>query len=275
MNTGSRKARAAVVAAVTAVAGAVLSGCGQQADIQADSSPAARPAKAAPRPTAPPAVKDTRPTAAPAASAPTPTEDEGIPVEHPATALPPGDPGLDAPSVPNPGRPKPGEAHDETARTVVPVEAMFDQQTVSGVLGGTWAQSASEPLACLADSDRVAQRSVAFDAADGHLLQTVATHEGHEAADRAVREQLAALQDCGWTSERAPRMGTASAAASNPDGGESAVVLSADGVTVTLVGSGSATEHHRRWASLLDLALGSSCAAAADVCHDDQSSYSD
>jgi len=272
MNRRSRTVRAAVVAAV---AGAVLvSGCAQQADTQAAKATKnvqpARPAEPTRAPAAKPAA---RPAAEAADVAPTPTltEDAGIPVEHPATTLPPGDPGLDAPSVPDPGRPARGDEHEGEPRTVVPAEAMFDRQTVSGVLGGDWTQSGSDPLACLAGSDWVAQRSVAFEAADGHLLQTVATHRGHEAADRAVREQLAALRDCGWASERAPRMGTASAAATNPDGGESAVVIAADGVSVTLVGSGRATQSRRRWTSLLDLALGSSCAAAPDVCHDDQS----
>jgi hypothetical protein len=274
MNPRSRTVRTAAVAVVTAVV--LVSGCAQQADTRADTRTeagaveAAQPARPARSPAAEAAARS---AAAPTAVAPerAPTEDEGIPVEHPATTLPPGDPGPGAPSVPNPGRPMRDDEHDERARTVVPVEAMFDRQAVSGVLGGDWAQSASEPLACLADSGWVAQRSVAFDAADGRLLQTVATHRGHEAADRAVQEQLASLRACGWASERAPRMGTASAAASYPDGAESAVIVAAEGVTVTLVGSGRATESHRRWMSLLDLALGSSCAAAPDVCHDDQS----
>jgi hypothetical protein len=272
MNARSRSVRAAVVAAVTVVAGGVLlSGCGQQADTQEETKAATQPVSTA-APEARSAAKTVRPTAEPAsARTPTLTPDEDIPVEHPATTLPPGDPGPAAPAVPNPGRPKRDGDHDEQARTAIPVEAMFDRQTVSGVLGGDWAQSASEPLACLADSGWVAQRSVAFDAPGGHLLHTVATHRGHEAADRAVREQLAALQACGWMSERAPRMGTASAAASNPDGGESAVVLSAEGVTVTLVGSGSASQNQRRWMSLLDLALGNSCAAAPEACHDNES----
>jgi len=267
MKTRSRSVRAAAVAAV---AGAVLlSGCGQQADTQAETKPvntAAQPAK--------PVARTVRPITEPAA-APTRTRtpDEDIPVEHPASTLPPGDPGRDAPAVPNPGRPKGDREHDVPARTDVPAVALLDGQTVSGVLGGDWAQSQAQPLDCLAGSTWVAQRSAAFDSADGRVLLTVATHGSLGAADRNVEEQLASLRDCGWTAENAPRLGTASTAASHT-GGDSAVVLSSDGVTVTLVGSGSATASHRRWMSLLDLALGSSCAAAADGCHDQDASGS-
>jgi hypothetical protein len=275
MNTRSRSVRAALVAVVTAVAGAVLlSGCGQQADTQAASQAETKPVKTAAQP-AKPVARTVRPTAEPAAArTPTLTPDEDIPVEHPATTLPPGDPGVDAPAVPNPGRPEGDQEHDGPARTEVPAVALLDGQTVSGVLGGDWAQSQAQPLDCLAGSTWVAQRSAAFDSAEGRVLLTVATHRSLGAADRSVEEQLASLRDCGWTAENAPRMGTASSAASNPDGGGSAVVLSSDGVTVTLVGSGDATARHRRWMSLLDLALGSSCAAASDGCHDQYSSES-
>ena len=266
MNTGSRSVRAAVGAVVTVVAGAVLlSGCGQQADSRPVNGAAEKPQ---------PAAKAARPAAEPVAAAPTPTKDKGIPVEHPATTLPPGDPGLDAPSVPNPGRPKPGDEHEKPARTVVPAEAVLDGQTVSGVLGGDWDGSEAQPLHCLTGRSWVAQRSAAFDSADGRVLLTVATHRSPAAADRDVDDQLTALRDCGWSPQHAPRLGTASAAATYPDGGDSAVLLSADGVTVTLVGSGSATASHRRWVSLLDLALGSSCAAAAEGCHDQAASES-
>jgi len=264
MNTRSRSVRAARVAVVAAVAGAVLlSGCGQQADTRAGTKPvntAAQPAK--------PAAEPVRSAAEPAAATPTLTPDEDVPVEHPPTTLPPGDPGPDAPAVPDPGRPEGDREHDVPARTEVPAVALLDGPTVTGVLGGDWAQSPAQPLDCLAGSTWVGQRSAAFDSAGGRVLLTVATHRSLGAADRSVEEQLASLRECGWTAENAPRLGTASSAASHPDGGDSAVVLSSDGVTVTVVGSGDATASHRRWMSLLDLALGSSCAAAAEGCHD-------
>jgi hypothetical protein len=271
MNTGSRTVRAAVMAVVTVVAGAVLlSGCGQQAGTQAVKA-ATRPA----RPTTSPAARPSARPAAEPAVAPTPTltQDEGITVEHPPTTLPPGDPGLDAPSAPNPGRPK-GDRGQLPARTEVPAVAVLDSQTVSGALGGDWTMSEAQPLHCLTGSSWVAQRSAAFESADGRVLLTVATHRGPAAADHDVEDQLTSLRDCGWSPRHPPRLGTASAAATYPDGGDSAVVLSADGVTVTLVGSGSATASHRRWVSLLDLALGSSCAAAPEGCHDQAASES-
>jgi hypothetical protein len=36
---------------------------------------------------------------------------------------------------------------------------------------------------------------------------------------------------------------------------------------VTLIGSKGATQSRARWSSLVDLALGNSCAAAAHGCH--------
>ncbi len=277
MNTGSRTLRAVVVAAV---AGAVLlSGCSRQADAPATHQPvepAAQPAQS-PAAKAPKTVKPAAPTPTPTAASaetPAPTADDGIPVENPATTLPPGDPGLDAPSVPNPGRPKGDRGNQLPARTEVPAVAVLDGQTVSAVLGGDWTTSEAQPLHCLTGNSWVAQRSAAFESADGQVLLTVATHRSPAAADRDVQDQLTSLRDCGWSPQHAPRLGTASAAATYPDGGDTAVVLSADGVTVTLVGSGSATAGHRRWVSLLDLALGSSCAAAAEGCHDQAASES-
>lgn len=271
MTSGPRR----TVAALVAAGALALTGCGSQTEEAQTSGQAAVPAGheghdhdhqgAAPSaPSAPSATAQESGAAAAAA-----VEPEGsVPVDNPPAELPPGDPGLDAEGVPDPGRPQ-GERHDDHghARTVVPAEAMLDAGTVAGVLGGQWQESAAQPLDCLSGAGWVAERSVSFTAADGNVLQTVATHRSLDAADRAVDQLGRQLADCGWTGEPDPRLGTNSQALSNPDGGQVAVLMAAEGVTVTVVGSTSATEQRGRWTSLLDVALGNSCAAAPHGCH--------
>jgi len=45
------------------------------------------------------------------------------------------------------------------------------------------------------------------------------------------------------------------------------VALAAEGVAVTLIAGGLGAADAASWESIVDLALGSSCAAAADGCH--------
>jgi hypothetical protein len=266
MKTPSMTIRAAVVVAAGAL---LLTGCGSE---QADPAAVNHSGPATPSP-APRAEKPTqaRQVAAGAESAPaptpTPTGEEEVPVEVEPTELPPGDPGLDAPSVPDPGKPEHDREHEEPARTVVPTEALLDTVTVSGVLAGDWRQSEGRPLECASAPGAVAERTFVFSAEGGQVVQTVATHKSLAAADRAVDELAGQLQGCGWTAERDPRLGTASATLSSGEGEQTAVVISAEGVTVTLVGSGDATASRPRWSSLQDIALGSSCAAAPHGCH--------
>jgi hypothetical protein len=265
MSTRSRTVRAGVVLATAAAL--LLSGCGQQPDETRTVNDSARVAAAA-APRAKPAAPATA-AAAPAAPAPAPRPgpEPEIPVENVPTVLPPGDPGLDAPSVPDPGKPEHDRHHEGPARTVVPAEALLDTATVSGVLGGSWQQAESQPMECATVPGAVAQRTLGFETDGGRLLLTVATHASLAAADRAVAELAGQLQACGWTEGSDPRLGTASAAATSADGTHTAAGISAEGVTVTLVGSGSAASEPARWSALLDLALGSSCPAAPEGCH--------
>ncbi|MDQ4085211.1 MAG: hypothetical protein M3165_05280 [Actinomycetota bacterium] len=269
MSTGPRTVRAGVVmAAATAL---LLSGCGQQQEEPQAMNTAPAAATSTPKPAKPAAAAAAEPAAAARASAP-PGQARAesaaeIPVENVPTELPPGDPGLEAPSVPDPGKPEHDRHHEEPARTEVPAEALLDAATVSGVLGGSWQQTESQPAECAAVTGAVAQRTVSFEADGGRLLLTVATHRSLAAADRAVAEIAGRLQACGWTGRPDPRLGTASAAATSVDDAHTAAVISAEGVTVTLVGSGTATSERARWSSLLDLALGSSCPAAPEGCH--------
>lgn len=181
--------------------------------------------------------------------------------------LPPGDPGLDAPAVPDPGAPKGHDGHHDAARRVVPRESMLGSQMVSKVLGGQWHELTARPLGCTSELDEVAERTVAYESDGRRVLQTVATHRSQAAGDRAVRDMSRLLRGCGWTVHPDPRLGSASTAASNSTDTQTAVVVAAEGVTVTLVGSDGATAHNGRWWSLVDLALGNSCAAAPDGCH--------
>jgi hypothetical protein len=269
MNTSPTTVRAAVVLAAAATL--LLSGCGEQPiETRAVSRSAAVEPSTAPEPQPAPAPPTATVTATATATV-TVTEQAPAPepqpeLEETPTALPPGDPGLDAPSVPDPGRPEGDRDHEEPARTVVPAEAMLDLSSVAGVLGGRWERSPAEPLGCVAGTDWVAERSVAYRSADAHVLQTVSTHRSLAAADRAVGELAGQLRDCGWTGLRDPRLGTASAAASSEDG-RTVVVIAAEGVTTLVAGSAEATASKARWSSLLDLALGDSCAAAPHGCH--------
>jgi hypothetical protein len=250
-------------AAVLALSGTLLpvalllSACGAQ---QADPQASEQSGRVSPS-NAPSVPKGT--DSAEAGSA----ERESVPVEHEPSVLPPGDPGLDAPPAPDPGVPEDDRDAKEPALTKVPDAAMLDTQTVSVVLGGSWQQAAGQPLRCLAGDDAVAKRSATYRSQAAEVLQTVATHESLAEADRAVARLGRRLADCGWTGLSDPRLGSASIAAEGADGSRTAVVVSAEGVTVTLVGSAGATQSRARWSSLLDLALGNSCAAAPHGCH--------
>ena len=243
-------------------AAVLLTGCGEeQSGSQAvsQSSAAKRVADAPAQAPASAAAKvSTAPTAEPA---------DEVPVEVVPSELPPGDPGLDAPSVPDPGVPEHDREHEEPALTHIPAEAMLDAQTVAGVLGGDWQQSAGQPVDCAVASGSVADASLEFSTDGGNVVQTLATHRSLAAADRAAVAAGENLADCGWEKLANPRLGTASVAARSADGGQTAIVLSAEGVTVTLVGSGSAASSRPRWAALADVALGTSCPAAPHGCH--------
>lgn len=177
----------------------------------------------------------------------------------PATDVPPGYPG--GPTVGPAGR---------GPRSVVPPGALLDAATVGSVTGSRLVTA--DPPEPVCDSARavgsLAMRSSGLADSSGHVWQSVATWPARAAARRAVREVNAALVSCGWTSEGDPRLGEAAAALHRQTsaGTETALVLAADGVTVSLVGSGPAARP-ARWAALADIALGTSCAAASDGCH--------
>jgi hypothetical protein len=195
---------------------------------------------------------------------------------HPASAqspsaaepsLPPGDPGLDAPQAPDPGTAGPDpHGHDEEALRVVPDAALLTAGTVRMVLGGSWERRAGGGEECLRPQDAVATRSMTYGGSvEALLVQTVSTYPDAASADRAVAGLGEAAVGCGWTAGPDPRIGSASVAAA--DGPRTMTAVSAEGVLVLIVGTGDLTRDQVRWGSLVDMALGTSCAAAADGCH--------
>ena len=180
-------------------------------------------------------------------------------------SLPPGDPGLDAPSAPDPGKPS-ADPHHAGARRAVPVAAMLTPDTVQMALGGSWTRKPGGGDECVRPDGHLAARAMSYGGSSGGLVaETVATYPDDAAADAAVKSLGRAAADCGWTDVSDPRLGSASVSAK--DGGRSMVAVSTEGVVVVLVGSGRSTEQPGGWDSLVDLALGSSCPAAPDGCH--------
>jgi hypothetical protein len=185
--------------------------------------------------------------------------------------VPPGDPGVDAPEAPDPGEPtEPPEAHP--ARTAVPADAMLDTDSVGQVLGGTW--SPGRPPGggrCIAPlpAGAVSSRSVTLVSHTRTLTETVTTHSSAQAAVTAVAGLSAALRSCGWTATEAPPLGEQAVQAVRTTDGQrqTVVALAAEGVAVTVVAGGLGAGDAASWETIVDLALGSSCAAAADGCH--------
>jgi len=248
-----RRGRSAAVAALTA--GLLLGGCGQG---PSDPGPVAQEGLAAVEVVESEAPTSAAPAAKPSASA---TKSRAA-----APSLPPGDPGLDAPAVPDPGTAGPVAHGDEPARRTVPVGAMLTADTVSMMLGGRWAAHADGGDECVRPEGALGSRTMSYGGtAAGVVVETVATYEDARAADAAVAALGRSAQGCGWTSVRDPRLGSASVSAT--EGPRSMVAVSTEGVLVLLVGTGGFTRDAGRWGSLVDLALGTSCPAAPDGCH--------
>ena len=239
----------AALAVATLTVGLLLGGCGQS-------------------PTEPTAAGDrvtTREVAAPKESAKSDPAKPRTPRAEVSPSLPPGDPGLDAPSVPDPGTAG-AEPHRHAARRTVPLEAMLTADTVDMALGGSWARRSGGADECVRPGAALAERAMSYGSSSaGVVVETVATYRDDEAADSAVAGIGRAAAGCGWTDARDPRLGSASVAADNGD--RSMLAVSTEGVVVLLIGTGDVTRQEGRWSSLVDLALGSSCPAAPDGCH--------
>lgn len=180
-------------------------------------------------------------------------------------ALPEGDLGQAAPEVREPTG-VPEEHEDGPALEAVPAEALLDGQTVAAVAGGSWTAAATaEPAGpCGPLPTDAAARSVRLTDGTRVLVQTVLSYE-HGADAVAVQTLANSFEACGWAATAAPPLGERSAQAVGPEG--RALVLSAEGAVVLLVGSGGLADEPGVWESLADVALGSACPAAPGGCH--------
>ena len=243
-------------------AGLALTGCADAGD----AGPGGRAVRAAgPTATVAPSPSPSPSTAGTASSvAPASTTTGSTPAGSVAPSLPPGDPGLDAPAVPDPGTAPTEEHHDEPRRSV-PTGAMLRTADVAMQLGGSWSPREADPLGCTAPRGALAARTVLHASGTREVRETVATHRDPASADRAVTALADELAGCGWTVGADPRLGSASVAAVR--GGRSLTAVAAEGVSVVLVGAGARVAAGWQWDALVDLAMGSSCPAAPDGCH--------
>ena len=246
----------AALAVVAAVGGFALTAGGAGDPSSSGHRPAPAALTSSPAPTPP---EDDEPEPAPVPVTP----DAGSPLP----TLPPGDPGV-GPSVPE-DTVGVQEPHGQPL-TDVPPGALLDPETVGAVLGGSWSRGAPPVDSCAAPRPRraVGSRTGALTATGGTVVETVATH--HEGEDeQAVADLAGRLRSCGWKQEAEPPLGGDSAelSRSTPAGPERVVVVTAEGVSVTLVGRGSVAQNADDWAALVDVAVGTSCVAAPDGCH--------
>lgn len=248
--------RPAAAAAIVLVG---LTGCTSAA--ARDGADAARPDRSA--------------TATPEGPGPSNRPDPALAGE-PVPTLPPGDPGVgddvDAGAA-DAADDHAGEHEDDLSGEVaaVPAAALVDVATLTALAGGDWT-AAADPRDCAsaAPPAAVAARSATLAGSGGRLVQVVAAYESVRASNAAVAKAAAALGRCGFRETGDPRLGTASVELARPAGesatDQRAMVLAAEGVTVVLVATGSPAAAGV-WESLADVALGTSCSAAAHGCH--------
>jgi hypothetical protein len=228
-----------------------LTGCsGGDADVAA--VPKARKSASSP---APVIAGPTLTTPAPEMTTPLPT-------------VPPGDPG-DGPSVPEDtsGVEEPAGA----ALTNVPKGALLDATTAGQVLGDPWTSSAAPADSCAAPrpTGAVATRSTSLGGSGGTVIENVATYNGTGGV-ASVSALAKRLRGCGgWTEEAEPPLGEDSAEFSRTSstGVQRVVVVTSEGVTVTVVGRGGVASNTDNWSAIVDVAVGTSCVAAPDGCH--------
>lgn len=249
---GSRVAR---LGAAAVVLGVMVTGCGGQEEVAATSS---QESSSEPSASADPSPPSAAPMTKRSAGGAAPGEE---------VSLPPGDPGLDAPSVPDPGTAG-ADAHAQgAARRTVPAAAMLTAADLRMMLGGRgWERRAGGGDECVAPEGAVAVRTMAYGGTPaGTVVETVATYADADASDAAVIALREMLERCGWIGIHDPRLG--SAAVAGDESGRSLAAVSVEGALVMLVGSGDIPRDTGRWTSVVDLAIGSSCPAAPDGCH--------
>jgi hypothetical protein len=256
------------VAALSAAVLVTATACGGEDAI--DSTRDALRASATQTATATPTPTPTPTASAPVVVAVTPSQTATAPAPKKTAKpieAPPGDPGPDAPEMPDPGAPT--EAPEAAQpKTTIPAKALLDTDTLAAVAPAAWSRAPVAKGGCEAPLPAGAAgiRSSAFRATGATFGETVATYAGSPRADAAVTAFAKQLAKCGWKATEAPALGSSSVQATR--GAQTVLMIAAEeGVTVVVRGSGTVTADPATWESLGDLAMGSSCPAAPDDCH--------
>jgi hypothetical protein len=234
----------------------VLAGCG--AGDRAESAAATS--------TAPPAALTMSPTVTePASPTPESVVSDGVGVSPDAT-VPPGDPGS-APSVVE----NTSVGSVPAGKTSVPANALLDAQTMEAVVPGRWSIATAPADSCTSPrpSGAAASRTGSLTSGKTRMIETVAIHADQAAASRSIDALSTRLLGCGWKALPETPMGEDSAgfSRSGSSGLEKLVIVAAEGVSTTLQGNGTLSGNDDTWASVLDIAIGTSCPAAPDGCH--------
>ena len=228
--------------------------------LSACTSPAAPPAAASVAELGP--VAEVGPVGVSVPVAPPPTDPPaGEPVEEVVearpddTAVPPGDPGVDAPSAPEPAGTE-VHGHDEQLPGHVPRSALLRPAD----LGPGWAAARAPEGACAPRTSGPSASGALASDTGSTLVETVQVEAD---ALGAVAGWRRALQACGYAVSSLA-LGEAGVAADGD--GERVLVTTSEQVVVVVRARGplAADPALPDWA---DLALGSSCPAAPDGCH--------
>lgn len=247
-------------AAVATVFGVLAVGCGQTAEVASTSGdPAPQPSREATGQPSSQAAERSLASIGRVAPSAKPSDE---------VSVPPGDPGLDAPPAPGPGvtRADAEEHAEDPAPRRVPTRASLTVGDLRMTYGGRWEQRPGGADDCVVPEGALAARTTSYGGTPaGTVVQTVASYGDIRRADAAVLDLRYAAERCGWTDVHDPRIGSAAVAADD-DQGRSLTAVSADGVLVVLVGTGTVATGWK-WDALVDLAIGTSCPAAVGGCH--------
>lgn len=130
-------------------------------------------------------------------------------------------------------------------------------------LGPGWTATAATPLPCPPKFMHSAIASRGLSEARGTLTETVAT--GVDVAT-AVTAWTSSLRACGYGTQP-EALGDAGVRARSADGEDTVLVTGTEGVLLVLHAHGALARAADEMDSWADLALGTSCVAAADGCH--------
>ena len=148
---------------------------------------------------------------------------------------------------------------------------MLDTVTVGAIAGGQWSSAPvpSETCAAPRPGTTATTRTAALTSGSSILIQTVSVHQNAEDAEAAVSAGAKRLTACGWTAEDTDLVGEAAVQLRRGTGAgvQRVVLVALEGVTAALVATGRELAAPGKMSALVDVAVNSSCAAAADGCH--------